>query len=413
MQNSRRGFLRAAASWAAMAQALKAAPSSAAPRNEEYWSVVRRQFPLDENLIYLNTANVGSSSRAVLDRHQEFLRDFQANPSFQNREKYEGLRSATRAKLGKFLGVQAQEIAFTRNTSEASNIIVHGLDLKAGDEVLITNHNHQCNKEAWEIRARREGIVVKKLPITTPAASRESLIAQFEAAITPRTRVIGLTHVTNTTGLMFPVLEIAKLARAKNIWLHLDGAQTFGLLDIHLKSLDVDSFAASTHKWLMGPLEAGILYVREERLKEVWPSIVTAGWSDNASGAAKLENFGQRDDPRLTAIDAAIDFTNLIGVANIESRVRYLATRFKEKCRAIPGLKLRTNMQPELCGGIVKVSTGEENGKRHYDALYRDHRIATSLTPTGDASGIRFSAHVYNSIHDIDRAADALQRVAG
>ena len=161
----------------------------------------------------------------------------------------------------------------------------------------------------------------------------------------------------------------------------------------------------------MGPLEAGILYVREDRLKEVWPSIVTAGWSDSVTGAPKLENFGQRDDPRLTAIDAAIDFTNLIGIPNIEARVRFLTTRLKEKFAAIPGVTLRTNMQPDLCAGIVKISTGENNVKPHYDALYRRHRISTSSTLTGDASGLRFSAHVFNSVTDIDRAADAVREV--
>ena len=394
-----------------MAQALKAAPSAPDPQNESYWNVVRRQFPLDENLIYLNTANVAPASRAVLDRYQEFLRDFQSNPSFQNREKYEGLRNATRGKVAKMLGVQPLEIAFTRNTSEASNIIVHGLDLKPGDEVLITEHNHQCNKESWDIRARRDGIVVKKLPVVTPAVSREAIIQQFAEAITPRTKVIGLTHVTNTTGLMFPATEITRLARAKNIWLHLDGAQTFGLLSLNLKELGVDSYAASTHKWLMGPLEAGILYVRDDRLKEVWPSIVTAGWSDSVTGAPKLENFGQRDDPRLTAIDAALDFTHLVGAANIEARVRYLTTRLKEKLTGVPGVKLRTNMQPDLCAGIVKINTGEANVKKHYDALYQRHRVSTSSTLTGDASGIRFSAHIYNSVSDIDRAVDAVRCV--
>jgi len=386
-------------------------PSAPDPQNESYWNVVRRQFPLDENLIYLNTANVAPASRAVLDRYQEFLRDFQSNPSFQNREKYEGLRNATRGKVAKMLGVQPLEIAFTRNTSEASNIIVHGLDLKPGDEVLITEHNHQCNKESWDIRARRDGIVVKKLPVVTPAVSREAIIQQFAEAITPRTKVIGLTHVTNTTGLMFPATEITRLARAKNIWLHLDGAQTFGLLSLNLKELGVDSYAASTHKWLMGPLEAGILYVRDDRLKEVWPSIVTAGWSDSVTGAPKLENFGQRDDPRLTAIDAALDFTHLVGAANIEARVRYLTTRLKEKLTGVPGVKLRTNMQPDLCAGIVKINTGEANVKKHYDALYQRHRVSTSSTLTGDASGIRFSAHIYNSVSDIDRAVDAVRCV--
>ncbi|HMD49739.1 MAG TPA: aminotransferase class V-fold PLP-dependent enzyme, partial [Bryobacteraceae bacterium] len=208
MDSSRRSFLRSVAalpaSWTAFSQALHAAPGAPDANNEAYWSLVKRQFPLDENLIYLNAANVCPASRPVMDRYWEYLRDFQSNPSFQNRAKYEALHERLRGKIGALLGVSADEIAMTRNTSESNSIIVQGLDLKAGDEIISNDQNHASNDDSWKVRAKREGFVVKTLPIPVPVASRDALVAQIEKAITPRTKVIAITHVSSFAGMMFP-----------------------------------------------------------------------------------------------------------------------------------------------------------------------------------------------------------------
>jgi isopenicillin-N epimerase len=396
--------------WTAMSQTLRAAPAAGEPANETYWSLVKRQFPLEDGLLYFNAANVCPASRAVLDRHAQFERDFQADPSFQNREKYSPIRASVRAKTAKMLNVSASEVAYTRNTSESNCIIVNGLNLKPGDEVVVAAHNHQSNKEAWQIRAKREGFIVKVLPTVSPAPSQDSLISAYEHAITPRTRVLAVTHVTNVTGLRFPAKEIAEIGRRRGIWVHVDGAQTFASLEIDLKDIGCDSYSASTHKWLMGPLEAGVLYVRADRIAEVWPSVVTAGWSDHLDGALKLEVFGQQDDPRFAGLDAALDFANLIGVRNMETRVRWLATYFKEQVHGLP-LQLKTNTEPELSHGVVKFSTGEANVKKHYDALWQRNRLALSKTDTGDAHGLRFSAHIYNTKDEVDQAVAAIRRV--
>jgi len=402
----RREFL-GLSSWAAMAGILRAAPAAGDATNEAYWSLVKRQFPLEENLLYFNAANVCPASRAVLDRHAQFERDFQADPAFQNREKYGPIRTAARGKAARLLNVTPAEIAFTRNTSESNNTIVQGLDLKAGDEILVADHNHPSNLVAWQIRAKRQGLVVKELPTPAPAPNRDALVAMFDAAITPKTRVIGITHVTNVSGLRFPAKEIAAIGRRRGIWVHLDGAQSFGALDIDLKDIGCDSFSASTHKWLMGPLEAGVLYVRSERIGEVWPSIVTAGWSDRVTDARKLEVYGQQDDPRIAGLDAALDFTNLVGIKNIETRVRWLATYFKEQVRGLGDLK--TNMEPELSHGVVKISTGEQKTKLHYDTLWERNRLAIADTASGPNHGLRFSPHIYNTKDDVDRAVAALR----
>ncbi len=405
---SRRDFFRAAvalpASWSAMTAALSAATS-----DDSYWHMVQRQFPLEDDLIYFNAANVCPASRPVMDRHLAFLRDFHANPSFQNRDKYVPMREALRTKTAKMLRVAADEVAITRNTSEGSNIVVKGVDLKAGDEVIVTAHNHPSNLDSWKVRAKRDGLVIKELAVPVPARSADELLGGIEKAITARTKVIAITHVTSTTGILYPAKEIAALARKRGIWMHLDGAQTFGSLDVNLKDLDPDSYSTSAHKWMMGPLEAGLLYVRAERIPQLWPSIVTAGWADDLKGARKFEVFGQRDDPRVAALEAAVDFLNLVGMPAVEARVRALATYAKTQLKALPSVQMKTNLESGLSGGVVKFKMRNVPTKRAYDTLWEKNRLAISQTPSGDAEGLRFSPHIYNSMEQIDRAVAAVK----
>jgi selenocysteine lyase/cysteine desulfurase len=407
MHFSRRGWLGlASAGWFAAAQRLRAAKD---PTDENFWRLLKTQFPLEEGLLYLNAANIAPAPRAVLDRQQHYWRDFEANPSFQNREKFEPLRERARAKTARLLNCTADEIALLRNTSEGSNLIVNGLELQPGDEIIIGEHNHPCNNEAWTERAKRHGWVVRRLPVETPARSRQALAEQVAAALGQRTKVVALTHVTNVTGLRYPIEEIAALTRPRGMWLHVDGAQTFGAMRVDVRALGCDSYCGSAHKWLMGPLEAGVLYVRKERLAEVWPSIISAGWSARLAGARRLDITGQRDDARGPALEAALDFVQLVGVEVIEQRVRTLAAELKQRFAAIPDVRVMTNAEPELSGGIVKISTGEKQCDAHYERLWREQRLAISHTSSGPNHGLRFAPHIYNTREDLERAARAVR----
>lgn len=414
MERSRRDFLRSVAvpavmpaSWTTFAAALQGAAPSDQP--EKFWALVKAQFPLEDKLLYLNAANVCPASRPVMDRHAAFLRDFHANPSFQNRDKYLPLRESLRSKIAALLRVSADEIAITRNTSEGTNIVVAGVDLQPGDEVIITDHNHPSNNDSWKLRAKRDGFVVKSVPVHIPARNKDELIASIERAVTPRTKVISVTHLTSTTGILYPVREIGHLARKHKCYLHVDGAQTFGAIDVDLSQIPCDSWSTSAHKWPMGPLEAGILYVRENRVREIWPSIVTAGWADDLRGARKFEVFGQRDDPRIVALDAAIDFLQMIGIGNIEARVRTLASHAKAGLAKLPNVQLKTNREPELSAGVIKFQLTNMPVKRAYNTLWEKHRLAIAMTPSGDSEGLRFSPHIYNSLEEIDRAVAAVK----
>ncbi len=420
MERSRRDFFKTipqtagrVAGWTAMVQAIQAAPGLPSPNNEDYWKLVKRQFPLEDNLLYLNAANVCPASRGVLDRHLEYLRDFQSNPSFQNREKYDGLAERCRKKIAAMLRVSPDEIAFVRNTSEGANTIVKGIDLAPGDEILVTSHNHPSNLDSWKIRARRDKLVVKTLPYPVPPKSRQQLFDLYESAITPRTKVLAVTHVTSTTGVEFPARELAELARRRNLWMHLDGAQTLGALDVNLADIPCDSFAGSAHKWPMGPLEAGVLFVRASRIPEVWPSVVTAGWSDKLVGARKLEVFGQRDNPRLVALESAFDFLALVGMPHVEARMRALARRAIEGLGEHANIVMKTSSDPLLSAGVVKLELKNMAVKPAYDLLWQRHRMAIASTPEGDARGLRISPHIYNTMEEVDRAVAAVKEIAG
>ncbi|HUS07107.1 MAG TPA: aminotransferase class V-fold PLP-dependent enzyme [Bryobacteraceae bacterium] len=418
MSQSRRNFLgalpglaAAPISWAAFAQAARSAPV-AKEGQEQFWQLVRQQFQLEPGLVYLNAANICPASRLVMDRYLHLLRDFHSNPSFQNRDKYKPLQEQIRSKLAAMLAAKSDEIAITRNTSEGTNMIVAGLDLQRGDEIIITDHNHPSNNDAWKVRARRHGLEVKVVPVTIPARSKQDLIDGFEKAITPRTKVVAFTHLTSTTGILYPAREITEIAHRRGAWVHLDGAQTFGLLRVNLRDIGCDSYSGSAHKWMMGPLEAGVLFVRGERIGNVWPSVVTAGWSEDLKGARKLENLGQRDDPRVAALEPAIDFYNLVGAERIENRTQQLAASLKQGLAKLPNLRLKTNMESSLSSGVVKFQLKNKDTKACYDRIWERHRIAMAITPSGDSEGLRFSPHIYNNEEDVERAIAAVREIA-
>ncbi len=394
--------------WATFAQSV----NSSAPRDEAFWTMLRKQFPLREGLVYMNAANVCPASLPVLDRHQHFLRDFEADPSFQNRAKFGPIREKVRARAAQFFGVTADEIAFTRNTSEASNTIVHGLNLKAGDEVVLVEDNHPSNLDSWQNHAKRLGLVLKIVPATQLIDSSDTLADKIEGAFGPKTKVLAVTHITSSSGLVYPVARLCRVARERGIWSHVDGAQSGGMLPVDLRQIGCDSYATSSHKWLMGPLEAGVLFVVSSQQKNVWPSIVSVGYSEDGKGGARfLEAYGQRDDARLAALDATFDFLIMVGMPAVELRIRQLTTRLMDQLAKNPNAQLRTNRKEGLYCGVVKVDLPAVPNLQVLDAkLYKEQGMAFSVTPAGPLRGIRVSPHIYNSLEQMDQVAEAFRK---
>jgi len=377
---------------------------------ESYWRLVKEQFAIKPGYIMLNAANLCPSPHAVRETVSRLTDDLDGDVSFQNRAKFDGFREEARRKLAALMGATDDEIAIVRNTSEANNIIVNGLNLKAGDEVVIFDQNHPTNNVAWDVRAVRFGFTVRRVSLRNTPVSIEEMLKAFKDALSSRTMVLSFTDASNTTGVKLPSRELCRLARERGVYTHIDGAQTFGSLVVNLHELGCDSYSGSAHKWFLGPKEAGLLYVRSERIPQIWPAVVGVGWGDKAEttlkGARKFETLGQRDDAAVSAMGTAVDFHNLIGPARIEARVRELAAAQKEGLVRLPGAKLKTSTRPELSAGVCVVEFEGKDSRKIYEALYAGHRIAAA--PTG---GVRFCPHIYNTMEEIERTISAVAQV--
>ncbi len=410
---SRRSFMQQLAGTAVFAPAAVSTLAELSPLlaassgGEDYWSLVREQFAFREDKVPMNAANLCPSLRAVTERVAELTRDVDVDCSSNNRAKFKGLLEKARGKVAAQLGVTADEIALVRNTSEANNTINNGLSLNRGDEIVVWEQNHPTNNVAWDVRAERFGLSVKRVAVPGNASSNGELIDPFQKALTSRTKVLSVTHTSNLSGIRLPVRELAELAHRRGIYFHVDGAQTWGALDVDLRELGCDSYTASAHKWFCGPREVGLLYVKQERIPQIWANIVAPGWGNDADpdvkGARKFESFGQRDDAALSAIATAADFHNLVQPARVEARVLELAAALKTGLKQA-GAKLVTPEKRALSGGVCIIEVPSGNGQKVLDAMYDDHGIAGST-----AGGLRLCPHIYNTMEHIERAIEGVK----
>ena len=380
--------------------------------DEQAWRFVKQQFPLRSDLILMNAGNLCPSPYPVIDTVMRLTRDVDADASFQNRAKFGELRERARQALARYVGADPGEIAITRNTSEGNNTVINGLTLGRGDEVIIWDQNHPTNNIAWDVRAQRYGFTVKRVSTPPTPSTAEEVIAPFRAALTDRTRVLAFSHVSNVSGVALPAKELCSMARERGLLTLVDGAQVFGVLRIDLHDIGCDFYTGSSHKWLVGPKEAGLLYVRQERIDDLWPSDVGVGWEGALErGAAKFENLGQRDDACVAAMGTAVAFHEAIGPDAIEQRVRSLATALKRGIRErISAAFFHTPTGPEMSAGVVVFMVPSRDARALFEELYSEYAIAGAAMG-GEFTGVRLCPHIYNTMEEVDRVVDTLGRI--
>jgi len=377
--------------------------------NESYWKMVKAQFAIPSNLIMANSANLCSAPYVVNERVQKFIGEMNRDVSFQNRAIFAELRKTALNKLANYLGVTPSEVGITRNTTEGNNIILNGLSLKEGDEVVIWGQNHQSNRESWENRAKRDGFTVRRISVTANPRNKEDLIKPFTDAITSKTRVISFSHISNVSGIALPAKEICEIARSKNVLTLIDGAQACGFLNLNLKEIGCDFYTTGTHKWMMGPLENGILYIKAENIDKIWPDRITVHWNDEDKTVdGRFCALGQRNETTPPAVIDTIDFHRQIGKQNVENRVREMAAYLKDQiAKKVPSAEFVTPLQPALSGGVTIFKFPGKDGREVFEKLYRNYGIACA--PTG---GIRLSPTISATISDMDKIVDALKQLA-
>ena len=340
----RRGFLSSFAGAAGVASALRfpntwaelleQAPAQLPDRglydsNEEaYWAEMRKQFLIPADEVYLNNGTVGSSPapvlRAIFDGYNDTEKMAQEDPEDYPIWGYASWNEF-RDPLAAFVGCTRDEIALVRNSTEANSYIANGLDLKAGDEVLMTDQEHPGGEEPFQLRVKRHGIVIKKVTLPKPVPNAAAVLNLFNDAIAPRTKVIFFSHITTATGVVLPAKELCALARSKGILSAVDGAHVIGMMKLNVHELGCDMYSSSPHKWLQAPKGTGFLYVRDEVIDRLWNTIVTAGWNDPKLRAERFQRIGSSNVPTLWGLRASIQLANQIGMERIERRHRMMA----------------------------------------------------------------------------------------
>ena len=409
---SRRDFTRSLAlgSLAGFgASLLDADRALAAPIRYDDWKSIRDRFVLAKGLAPMNAANLCPSSADVLEALYNNTREVDRDPSQQNRSRFGAAKESLRSKVAAFLNVTPDEILITRNTSEANNQVSAGLDLKPGDEVVIFSDNHPSNHQAWRERAKRHGYTVKIVEQVNPHPGPEYYVDAFAKAITAQTKVLGFTHMTNTVGDVFPAAAICRMARERGVLTLLDGAQSFGFLNVDLQTIQPDFYSGSAHKWPCGAREVGILYVRKDVQPKFWPAMYSA--YPGGTGLSRThEGMGQRDDAVFIAFEQALTLQLEIGRANVEQRSRMLAQSLMEGVSKLNGVKLWTSRDPERSGAVVSFQPGSLDVRKLADVLYQKDRIAIATRGGTDRPGLRISPHFYNLEEEIDRTVAAIDR---
>jgi isopenicillin-N epimerase len=376
---------------------------------EAYWKSVRAQFVMPPDLGVLNAANLCPASRPVLEALKRESDSVDKDPSAQNRARLGGERENLRTSLAAFLRATPEEIVITRNTSEANNMVSSGLDLKAGDEVIVFVDNHPSNLTAWREKAKRFGFTVVEIPQVNPHPGMEHYLSAYRKAITPRTKVLTFTHLSSSVGDLFPAKELCALAREHGVMSLVDGAQSFGLLDVNITDMSPDFYTGSAHKWPCGARECGVLYINARVHKHIWPSIYSA--YPGAVGISRtFESFGQRDEATMIAFREALEFQTRVGRAAIEKRSRELANQLIAGLSKLPDVKVWTSPNPSLNAAVVSFLPGPLNPQRLGQALYEKDKIGTAGRGGGDRGGLRASPHFYNSPEEIDRLVSAVSR---
>jgi selenocysteine lyase/cysteine desulfurase len=378
--------------------------------DEAYWSQIAGAFDNDDTLINLNNGGCSPTPSHVLEAMIRDLKFSNEIPVHHMWNVLEPRIESVRRELAAEFGCDPEEMAITRNASEAMETLTLGIDLKPGDEVVLTNQNYGRMITTWEQRARRDGIVVKQISFPVPPPSQQDIVERFRRAVTPRTRVIEITHITNLTGQILPVREVVRMARERNIEVFVDGAHAFAHFPFKRDDLECDYYGTSLHKWLLAPIGTGFLYVRRAKQKKIWPLMAAPEKMD--ADIRKYEEIGTHPAANHNAIAGAIAFHRSIGAERKAARLRVLRDRWARRLMAAdPRVRVLTPLNDtDSCGiGLIHVEGVDTNKLQAH--LWEKHRIMTTPIVHPEFDGLRITPNVYTTLSEIDTFAGKMEEV--
>ena len=378
-------------------------------RDEDFWLGIQQAFTLDRTLINLNNGGVSPSPRVVQEAMRRYLEYSNTAPVYTMWQVLEPEIESVRRRLAASFGCDPEEMAITRNASEALEIVQLGLPLERGDEVLTTTQDYPRMLTTWHQRERREGIVVKEISFPVPPPSQDDLAERIERAITPKTRVIHVCHITNLTGQIFPVKRICQLGRARGIEVIVDGAHAYAHFPFTRDELDCDYYGTSLHKWLLAPHGTGFLYVRKAKIERVWPMM--AAPPEMNANVRKFEEIGTHPAANHNAIAEALTFHEGIGPERKAARLRYLFQRWAKRLEKLPKVKILTPYDPAQSCGLASVAVEGVDVNKLVASLWDKYRIIVTPIVHKEFSCVRVTPSVYTTAAEIDRFGDVMEEV--
>jgi selenocysteine lyase/cysteine desulfurase len=378
--------------------------------DEDYWSIIQQSYTTSPALINLNNGGVSPSPRIVQEAVERFNKMTNEGPSYYMWRILDQGREPLRYKLAQLAGAEPEEIAINRNATEALNTVIFGLNLKSGDEVIGTKQDYPNMINAWRQRADREGIIYKQISFQFPIENDDEIVAGFEKAITPKTKIIHITHIINWIGQILPVKKITAMAKKHGIETIVDGAHSFGLLDYKVPELGCDYFGTSLHKFLSAPIGSGMLWIKKENIEKVWPLVCND--KPKSADIRKFETIGTRSFPIEQGIGEAVNFQNGIGSKRKEERIRYLKNYWASRVQNIPKVKIHTSFKDEYACAICGVSIEGMTPGELDSALFSNYKIHTVGIVWENISCVRITPHVYTRIQDLDKLVMAIDTIA-
>ncbi len=378
--------------------------------DEDFWNFIREQYTVSPNIINLNNGGVSPQPKPVQDAHIRFYQYCNEAPSYYMWRILDQGREPLRTKLAELAGCLPEEIAINRNTTEGLNTIIFGLNLKAGDEVVLSKYDYPNMMNAWKQREKRDGIKLIWVDFDLPVESDEVFVEKFSNAITDKTKIVHITHMINWTGQIMPARKVTDMAHKKGCEVIVDASHSFAHIDYKIPDLDCDYYATSLHKWLCAPFGTGFMYIKKEKIKNVW-ALLSAPVPD-ADNIGKFESIGTRSFAAEMAIGNAIDFQYLVGNKRKEDRLRFLKNYWCNKVLKIPKVKLYTSLKDNYSCAIANF-TIEGWKPEDIDAkLFEKKKIHCTTINHENVHGVRITPHVYTTLRDLDRLVEGITEIA-
>jgi selenocysteine lyase/cysteine desulfurase len=378
-------------------------------QDETYWSIIQNAFDIDRTMINLNNGGISPAPTHVVDQLIREVKFTNELPVENNWRILEPRMEGTRRDLAKDFGCDPEEMAVVRNASEANEIMIFGLDLQKGDEVIVTNQNYGRMITSWQQRVARDGIVLKQISFKVPPPSDAYLVEQFRAAITPRTKVIEVTHITNLTGQIMPVRDIVRMARPLGIQVFVDGAHAFNHFPFKRDDLECDYYGTSLHKWTLAPIGAGFLYVRQAKIADLWSLMGSV--KENKANIRKYEEIGTHPQSNFNTVSTALAFSRGIGIDRKIARLRYLRDRWAIPLQAeSPREHVLTPLTGDKSGAICLFNVDGLDSVKLGNWLYEKYHIVNTPIVHPEFQGIRITPNVYTMPQEIDTFTDAVTK---